>query len=109
MVWIPMENFQEVSSSKSEWMDKEAPIIGKTKSVLCMFDSDNFELETSGAKLAGDRSITSYRMACLRGDKTVIANSFKVAAAKKLEIFGLSKIGSTEGLEKSPCCVTKIR
>ena len=101
MMWIPMENFQEVSASKAEWMDKEASVIGKSKSVLRMFDRNSFELETSGTKLAGDRSMTAYRMACLGANEAVIDQSFKkVAKAKKIEIFGLSKIGSTEELEK---------
>lgn len=101
MMWVPMERFQDVSSTAADWMSKEANVIASSTSVLRQFDENTYELQVGETKISGDNSRVKFAMACLGAPLDVIDRSFKkVATIKRLNIYGLRKVANVLTLKK---------
>jgi hypothetical protein len=101
MMWVPMERFQDVSSSSADWLSKEANVIASSTSVLRQFDDNVYELQVGETKISGDNSRVKFAMACLGAPLDVIDRSFKkVATIKRLNVYGLGKVASTDELKR---------
>lgn len=100
MVWIPMEGFNDVSSTADEWMLKEAAALhaGKDQAEL-LYTGVVYELSRQGMpKMAMDSRNTKVMLASLGLDQEKIARAMKKSRdAGKCRIVGVKKLASKEG------------